>query len=142
MCKCYELLLKDYKFSHYDSSKDRLGSVFDDFGTYTYIDEKNQKHTWFYHSHLGVYESGEHTISIEEIPKEWREKATRENNNSLIPDIKAYIISTRLDKKQIFCKDALTKKGCSNKNCQYSHKKENFYCTYKRCKCEFSHHPY
>lgn len=93
LCDCYKkLMTPNYRFNHYNEKNDIIGSEFDDFGCKTFVDEQNEKHEFFIHSHLGVVYSFHHYI-LNEPPKSY--KCVDENNyrhdNSVIPAIRELI---------------------------------------------------
>ncbi len=88
-CDCPTLVVRG-KINHYDKEKDRLFSVFDDFGYITYKDSEDNLHKLFGHHHLGVVESYKHACC--EDPKEGWEYVKFEQDNSVIPQIKEWFL--------------------------------------------------
>ena len=117
-CACASLIILGVEFWHHGDAKDRLGTNFDDFGSSIYTDENGETHIVYEHKHSGLIYSYSHAIS--DVPESWIEGATgirgcvpggRGNwgtritqekeristfkvDNSLIPEIREYLLPT------------------------------------------------
>ncbi len=101
LCDCYSKLMnRNHCFNHYNEKNDFLGSVFDDFGSETFVDENGEKHQFFIHRHLGTVHSFHHYI-LNAPPKTWKCIQDEKNypyDNSVIPAIRELISKELISK--------------------------------------------
>ena len=84
-CQCFNAILANKSFNHHTREKDRLDSVFDDFGYNVYVDNDDVEHKLLSHTHLGVYKSYSHEYDDRDDSRKF---LRYEKDNSVIAQIK------------------------------------------------------